>query len=157
MDVKERIDSLLQEHIQLTKQIERTEARMNAQVAVLRQDIKEVTWSFKEELEKLKNRRNKIRDEILNLWKEHFDTEVTVTFPSAMVSRRNFRELIIHDKIALVNALDRIGRLDLVDYVFKENEVARLYAEGKLKGLNKKAVEIVDHYNLQVRPNKEKT
>jgi len=155
MDVKEKIDALLQEHIKLTASMERTEARIKAKSAVLWQEIKEITASLEEEMNKIKKERNKIRDEILKLWQENFDSEITVTFPSAMVSRRNFRELIIHDKTALVSALDRIGRLDLIDYTFKENEVAKLYAEGKLEGLNKKAVEVLDHYNLQVRLIKE--
>lgn len=155
MDVKEQIDALLKEDIKLTALMEQTEARMNAKSAVLRQEIKELTASLEAELENIKKERNKNRDEILNLWKENFDNDITVSFPSAMVSRRNFRELVIRDKVALVNALDRIGRLDLIDYTFKANEVAKLYAEGKLEGLNKKAIEVLDHYNLQVRPNKE--
>lgn len=71
------------------------------------------------------------------------------------MSRRNYRELVVRDKEALLDALDRADRLDLVDQVFDEKAVARLIAEGKLPGLPEGAAEVIDHHNLQVRPRKE--
>ena len=155
MVFQDKINSMLQEYIKITKQMQLIEARMKARAAVLRQEIKEVTSSFEEEFNTAKKQKNKIRDEILGLWDDNFGKKTTVAFESAVIVRRNLRELVVHNKCALVNVLDRIGRLDLVDYVFKENEVAKLYAQGKLKGLTKKRVETIDHFELQVRPNKE--
>jgi hypothetical protein len=152
MSVKERIESLLPEYVRLTDEMNRIEEKKHARTAALHHELREVSRSFEEDINRLDTQRKGIRDHILALWKKHFDKETTVTFPSAKISRRNYRELVIHDKIALLNALDRIGRLDLVEYTFTENEVARLFDDGELKGINPNALEITDHYNLQVRP-----
>jgi hypothetical protein len=150
---EEKIDSMLKEHMELTKQIDRIVMRMGASVAMLRHEIREATWSYEEELERLKKRRGGIRKALLSLWDDCFDRN-TVILPSAKVIRRNFRGLVVHDKFALLDALDRAGRLDLVDYVFKENEVAKLIERGKLGGLNGK-VEVKCNYKLSVSPIKE--
>lgn len=156
MSVHERMESLLPEYIRLTNEMNRIEEKKNARVAVLHHELREVSRSFEEDIDRLDTQRKSIRDRILALWKKHFDKETTVTLPSAKISRRNYRKLVIHDKIALLNALDRIGRLDLVDYTFTENEVARLFDNGELKGIAPDALEITDHYNLQVRPKRNK-
>lgn len=152
-EAEKRTDSLLCRDMELTKKIDRTERRMNAEVAVLRRDIKEKTEVYEAQIEVLRDQKQKIRDQILEYWEKHHGSTITVVFPSAMVSRRNFRELIIHDKDALLDVLDTIDRLDLVDYVFKENEIARLYAEGRLK-IREDAFSVIDHFNFQVRPRK---
>jgi hypothetical protein len=71
------------------------------------------------------------------------------------VSRRNYRELLVRNKEALLDILDRADRLDLVDYVFDGKIVARLISDGKLPPLPDGVAKIIDHYNLQVRPRKE--
>jgi len=153
MEVKEKIDSMLKEDIELTKQVGRIVMRMNASVAMLRQEIREVTWSYEEELARLRRRKDEIRGEILGLWDDHFDKN-TVQLPFAKVTRRNYRELIVHDRFALLDALDRAGRLDLVEYSFKDSQVARLAERGKLGGLDGK-VEVRSNLKLLVKPVKE--
>jgi len=154
MDDKERIDSMLKEDIELTKQVERIMMRMNASVAMLRQEIREVTWSYEEELARLRRRKDEIRNVVLGLWDDHFEKN-TVQLPLAKVTRRNYRELIIHDRFALLDALDRAGRLDLVEYVFKDSQVARLLEKGKLGDLDGK-VEVKSNLKLVVKAIKEK-
>jgi hypothetical protein len=149
MDVKERIEAMLKEDIALTTQIERIVMRMNASVAMLRQEMREVNWSHEEELERLRRQRAEIRNNILAQW-ESFASKATVLFPSAKVVRRNYRELVVHDKVALLDAIDRAGRLDLVEYSFKESEVAKLIEKGKLEGLDGK-VEVKSNHQLQVK------
>ena len=153
MDVKEKIDSMLKEDIELTRQVGRIVMRMNASVAMLRQEIREVTWSYEEELARLRRRKDEIRNEVLGLWDEHFEKN-TVQLPFAKVTRRNYRELIVHDKFALLDALDRAGRLDLVEYTFKDSQVARLVEKGKLGDLDGK-VEVKNNSKLVVSPIKE--
>ena len=71
------------------------------------------------------------------------------------MTKRNQRELVIHNKAELLNALDRIDRLDLVEYVFKEPEIARIISEGKkLTSLKRDVAEVIDHFNLVVSPGK---
>jgi hypothetical protein len=153
MTDKERIEQMLKEDIELTRQIERIVMRMNASVAMLRQEIREVTWSYEEELARLRRRKDEIRNEVLGMWGEHFDKN-TIQFPFAKVTRRNYRELIVHDRFALLDALDRAGRLDLVEYAFKESEVARLIERGKLGDLDGK-VEVKSNLKLLVKAVKE--
>jgi len=153
MDDKERIESMLKEDIELTRQIERIVMRMNASVAMLRQEMREVTWSYEEELARLRKRKDEIRNKVLGLWDEHFDKN-TVQLPFAKVTRRNYRELVVHDRFALLDALDRAGRLDLVEYAFKESEVARLIERGKLGDLGGK-VEVKSNLKLLVKAIKE--
>lgn len=153
MDAKEKIDSMLKEDIELTRQIGRIVMRMNASVAMLRHEMREVTWSTEEELARLRKRKDEIRSELLALWDEHFDKN-TVQLPFCRLTRRNYRELVVHDRLALLDALDRAGRLDLVEYSFKESEVARLIERGKLEGLDGK-VEVKSNRKLLVKANKE--
>lgn len=153
MDTKEKIDSMLKEDIELTKQVGRIMMRMNASVAVLRQEIREVTWSYEDELARLRRRKDEIRNELLGLWDDNFDKN-TAMLPSAKVTRRNYRELVVHDRFALLDALDRAGRLDLVEYTFKDSQVARLIEKGKLGDLDGK-VEVKSNLRLLVKPNKE--
>ena len=153
MDCKEKIESMLKEDIELTTQIGRIVMRMNASVAMLRQEMREVNWSHEEELERLRRRKDEIRNELLGLWDDHFDKN-TVMLPFAKVTRRNYRELIVHDRFALLDALDRAGRLDLVEYSFKGSEVARLIERGKLDGLDGK-VEVKSNRKLLVKATKE--
>ena len=155
MNARDKIESLLPEYIRLTDEMKQAEDRKYARTALLQQELREVSRSFEESITQLDKQRKEIRDRILALWNRHFNKETTITFPLAKVSRRNYRELTIHDKIALLNALDRIGRLDLVDYSFRENEIAKLYDAGGLKGISPNTVNITDHYNLQVRIKKE--
>ena len=149
MDITEKIDSLVKEDMELGKQMDRIVMRINASVALLKQEMREVTWSYEEELERMGRQRERVRSEILSLWKENFDGKNTVEFPSAKVTLRNHRELAIHDKLALFNALDRAGRLDLVDYIFNEKEIAKLSAKGRL-GLDG-AAEIIDNIKPWIR------
>lgn len=149
MDAKDKIELMLKEDIALTTQIERMVMRMNASVAMLRQEMREVNWSYEEELERLRRRKDEIRNQLLGLWDEHFDKN-TVMLPFAKVTRRNYRELVVHDRLALLDALDRAGRLDLVKYAFKESEVARLIERGKLDALEGK-VEVKSNHRLLVK------
>lgn len=149
MDAKEKIELMLKEDFELTKQTERIVMRMNASVAMLRQEMREVNWSYEEELERLRRRKDEIRNQLLGLWDEHFDKN-TVMLPFAKVTRRNYRELVVHDRLALLDALDRAGRLDLVEYAFKESEVARLIERGKLDALEGK-VEVKSNHKLLVK------
>lgn len=151
---EKNIDRLLGKDISITGKIKQVRKRIKAEIALLHQRIREKTAAHEKELEALETRRRDIRNAILEYWKRCHDDMTTIEFPSAMVSRRDYRELVVHNKIALVNALDIEGRLDLVDYVFDESTVARLIAQGKLQALPGDAAEVKDHFNLQVRPRK---
>ena len=148
------VDRMLRQDITIARKIKQIERHMKAESALLRQQIREKEAGHEEELNDLGEKRKDIRNAILEFWKRHHDNITTLEFPSAMVSRRDYRELVIHCRIALVNALDIAGRLDLVDYVFDEKKIARLIAQGKLQALPGDAVEVKDHFNLQVRPRK---
>ena len=121
----------------LGKEIAKLEHARDTRMKYYAQKMREEAEPFEKDLAPLKEKRDKLRDTIIAIWKEH-------------------HELVVHDKEALLNALDRADRLDLVDYVFDEKAVATLIAKGKLPGLPEGAAEVTDHYNIQVRPNKEK-
>lgn len=148
------IDQMLREDMSITGKIKALLGRMKAATAVLRQEMREKTAAHEAELNALEKRRAEIRNFILEYWEKCRKDVVTLEFPSAMVSRRDYLELVVHDSVAVLNALDRIGRLDLVEYVFSDKEVAHLYADGELKGIDKNVLEVIDHFNLQVRPGK---
>ena len=156
MNVKDRIESLLPEYIRLTGEMRRIQEQKEARTGAMRRKLRKVARSFEQDIDRRDAQRKGIRDQILSIWKKHFGTEKTVAFPSAKISRRNYRGLVIHDKAALLNALDRIGRLDLVEYSFKEKDIIKLHDTGELKGINQKALAVTDHYNLQVNTKKEK-
>jgi len=152
----EALDRLVREDMALGKEIEKIERARDTRMKYYAQKMREETEPFEKNLGPLKEKRNKVREAILAVWTENHDDKTTLDLPCAKVSRRNYRELAVHDKEALLNALDRADRLDLVDYVFDEKAVAALIAKGELPGLPEGAAEVIDNYNLQVRPNKEK-
>lgn len=115
------------------------------------QRMREEAAPFEAKLAPLAERRAELRDAVLVLWAAHFDGETTLSIPTGKVSRRNYRELVIRDKAKLLDALDRIDRLDLVDHVFDEKGALQLMDKGKL-ALPEGAVEVRDHFNLQLRP-----
>jgi len=153
-DVRDALDRLVREDMALGREIARHERARDARIRFYTQKIREESEPFERELAPLRERRERLRRAILELWAEHHDGVTTLDLPCAKVSRRNYRELVVRDKEALLDALDRADRLDLVDHVFDEKAVARLIAEGKLPGLPEGAAEVVDHHNLQVRPRK---
>jgi len=155
MNVKDRIESLLPEYIRLTDEMKRIQEEKESRTGAMRRKLRKLARSFEQDIDRRDAQRKGIRDQILALWKKHFNKEITVAFTSAKISRRNYRGLVIHDKTALLNALDRIGRLDLVEYSFKEKDIINLHDTGELKGIDEKALEVTDHYNLQVKTKKE--
>ena len=150
----EALDRLVREDMELGRKIEKIEHARDTRMKYYAQKMREEAEPFEKDLAPLKEKRDKLRTAILAVWSEHHDDQTTIVLPCAKVSRRNYRELVVQDKEALMNALDRADRLDLVDYVFDDKAVAALIAKGKLPGLPEGATEVIDNYNLQVRPAK---
>ena len=153
-DVMEELDRLCREDMLLGPEIANRERARNMRIRFYTQKIREESEPFEREIEPLKEKRERLRRVILDLWAKHHDGVKTLDLPCAKVSRRNYRELVVKDKEALLDALDRADRLDLVDHVFDEKIVARLIADGKLPGLPDRAAEVIDHYNIQAQPRK---
>ena len=151
-DVIDELDRLVREDMIVGREIAKQERARDVRIRFYSQKIREESEPFDRELAPLTERRERLRRAILDLWAAHHDRETTLDLPCAKVSRRNYRELVVRDTEALLDALDRADRLDLVDHTFDGKTVARLVAEGKLPGLTDGAVEVIDHHNLQVRP-----
>ena len=153
---KEINQILREEDLPLTQDILVLNRKMRAETAAKRNELRELYEKFQADMDALLEKRQAIRERVLRIWKQHFDGEVTLDLPTAMVSRRNKAELKVNDTTALLNALDAVDRLDLVSYVFNEREIVRLIRKGELKGLPEKAIAVVDNYDLQVRPKEKK-
>ena len=151
-DPTSELDRMVREGMELGQEIARLTRARDMRIRFIAQQIREESEPFNKKLAPLQEQRERLRQAILAIWTAHYDGETTLDLPCARVSRRNYRELVVHDKDALLDALDRVDRLDLVDHVFDEKAVARLIAHGKLPGLPDGAAEVVDHHNLQVRP-----
>jgi hypothetical protein len=153
--VAEELDRLVVEDIELGGEIARLIKARDVRMRFHAQQAREEAAPFEREIAPLQKKRDALRETMLGLWMEHHGADTTVDLPSARVSRRNYMELVVRDKEALVAALDRADRLDLMDYAFDDKAVARLITEGKLT-VRDGAVEIIDNYNFQIRPWKEK-
>ena len=154
-DPTNELDRLVREDMVLGRAIAKLTRARDMRIRFIAQQIREESEPFDRKLAPLQEKRERLRNAILAIWTEHHDGETTLGLPCARVSRRNYRELAVHDKDALLDALDRADRLDLMDHVFDEKAVARLIAEGKLPGLPEGAADVIDHHNLQVRPRRE--
>lgn len=154
-DVTAELDRLCREVVALGRKIHTLDHARNLHVRFYMQKMREESETFEQELAPLKEKRERLRREILDLWAKHHEGAKTLELPCGKVTRRNDRELVVRDKEALLDALDRADRLDLVDHVFDEKAVARLIAEGKLAGLPDGATQVIDHYSIAVRPRKE--
>jgi hypothetical protein len=154
---QEEIDRILKDKdLPLTQDILVINRKMRAETAVKRNELRELYEEFQADMNALLENRQAIRERVLRIWKAHFDGEVTLDLPAAMISRRNKPELKVRDITALLNALDAADRLDLVSYVFSDREIISLFRKGELKGLPEKAIAVVDNYDLQVRPKEKK-
>ena len=154
-DIIDELDRLVRENMILGREIAKRERARDVRIRFYTQKMREESEPFDRDLAPLTQQRERLRRAILDLWAAHHNRETTLDLPCAKVSRRNYRELVVRDKEALLDILDRADRLDLVDHVFDAKAVARLVAEGKLPGLPEGAVDVIDHHNLQVRPRKE--
>jgi len=154
-DPTNELDRMVREDMVLGEEIAKLTRARDMRIRFIAQQIREESEPFDRKLAPLQEKRDRLRQAILAIWTEHHDGETTLDLPCARVSRRNYRELVVHDKEALLDALDRADRLDLVDHVFDEKAVARLIADGKLRGLPDGAAKVVDHHNLQVRQRRE--
>ncbi|MDQ7829072.1 MAG: host-nuclease inhibitor Gam family protein [Armatimonadota bacterium] len=150
-DVTVELDRLCLEVAALGRKIRGIEHARNMHVRFYMQRIREESETFEQELAPLKEKRERLRRAILDLWAEHHEGTKTLELPCGKVTRRTDRELVVRDKEALLDALDRADRLDLVDHVFDEKAVAHLIAEGKLPGLPGGAAQVVDHYSIAVQ------
>lgn len=154
MKYVEELDRLVREDMELSARLIPQVQVLRARIRGLYKQIREAQMDFDRVTKPDRERREEIRASVLAIWKKAHDAETSLSLPSAMVSRRNYAELKIQDRNALYDALDRADRLDLVGYAFDDKEVLALLREGKLKGLPAGAVQVVDKFNLQVRPRK---
>jgi len=154
-DPTNELDRMVREDMVLGEEIAKLTRARDMRIRFIAQQIREESEPFDRKLAPLQEKRDRLRQAILAIWTEHHDGETTLDLPCARVSRRNYRVLVVHDKDALLDALDRADRLDLVDHVFDDKAVARLIADGKLRGLPDGAAKVIDHHNLQVRPRRE--
>ena len=154
-DPTNELDRMVREDMVLGEEIAKLTRARDMRIRFIAQQIREESEPFDRKLAPLQENRDRLRQAILAIWTEHHDGETTLDLPCARVSRRNYRELVVNDKEALLDALDRADRLDLVGHVFDDKAVARLIADGKLRGLQDGAAKVIDHHNLQVRPRKE--
>lgn len=154
-DVTGELDRLCREVMTLNRKVRSLEHARNLHVRFYMQKMREESETFEEELAPLKEKRERLRREILDLWAEHHDDAKSLELPCGKVTRRSDRALVVRDKEALLDALDRADRLDLVDQVFDERAVARLIVEGKLAGLPDGAAQVIDNYSIAIRRRKE--
>ena len=155
VDPTNELDRMVREDMVLGEEIAKLTRARDMRIRFIAQQFREESETFDRKLAPLQEKRERLRNAILAIWTEHHEGETTLDLPCARVSRRNYRELAVHNKDALLDALDRADRLDLVDHVFDEKAVARLIADGKLPGLPEGAADVIDHHNLQVRPRRE--
>lgn len=150
-DVTVELDRLCLEVAALGRKIRSLEHARNMHVRFYMQRIREESETFEQELAPLKEKRERLRGAILDLWAGHYEGTKPLELPCGKVTRRNDRQLVVRDKEALLDALDRADRLDLVDHVFDEKAVAHLIAEGQLPGLPDGAAQVVNHYSIAVQ------
>lgn len=148
----EEIDRLVRAHMELGRVIQEQMRERDAQVRPLARKMREVAEPFERELAALREKRRKNEETILGLWRKHHGARTTLDLPSARVIRRNCRELVVNRKRAVLAALDKADRLDLVTQVIDESAVAKLIAQGKLPGLPPEAAEVIDHLNIRAFP-----
>ena len=148
----EEIDRLVRVHMELGRVIQEQMRARDAQVRPLARKMREVAEPFEREISVLKEKRRKNEEAVLGIWRKLNWGKTTLDLPSARVIRRNCRELVVKRKRAILAALDKADRLDLVAQVIDENAVAKLIAEGKLPGLSGEAAEVIDHLNIRTFP-----
>ena len=151
---KEELDRLVREDMDLGRRIAPHEKVRDACLRACAHRVKEAEATFERDAGEILRNRAAGRARILAIWKERHDAQTTLDLPCALVSRRNYTALKVRDPNALLRALDRADRLDLVGQTFDEKDVIELLKQGKLADLPTGAVKVLDSFNLQVRPRK---
>ncbi len=144
------INRLFEEDLDIGRQTRKLERSRNIRMRYFNLRIQEEVAPIDTKLAALVEQRGSLRKAILELWTRDFGPKRRLDLPIGTASRRNHREVVIRDKAKLLDALDRIDRLDLADYVFNERQVLRLMDKGKL-ALASDVLEVIDHLVLQLR------
>ena len=154
MKPEEQINKILEEeYIPIMEDIKSVEGQMRAETAVKRYELHELFRKQNSKENALRKKRQKVVKRILEIWKEHFDENTSIDVPIGKVTRCNFTKIEINDVAAVIDALDRADRLDLVKYSFDETKVKDLFLKGKLEGLPEDAVKIEGSYRIMLKKN----
>lgn len=138
--------------MELGRAIQEEMRERDARIRSLAREMREVAEPFERELAALREKRRRNEEAVLGLWRKSNWGKTTLDLACGRVSRRNYRELVVKKKRALLAALDKADRLDLVDQVIDEKPVAKLIGEGKLPALPEWAAKVIDHFSIQVVP-----
>ncbi len=154
-ELRSHLDALIQRYRALRRKTSHLMGRKYTRMRVLNHARNELQDCYDERLARLKQRREEVTTEFLALWAEHFPRLKKVKLPSGIVSRRRAVKVKVLDKEAVIDALDRLNRLDLRDEVVDEKGVRKLVREGKLDDLPETALKVVEKEGIQVFQRKE--
>ncbi len=154
-ELRSHLDDLIQRYRALRRKASHLMGRKYTRMRVLNHARNELQDCYDERLARVKQKREEVTAEFLALWAEHFPRLKKVKLPSAIVSRRRNVKVKLLDKEAVIDALDRLGRLDLRDEVVDEKGVRKLVREGKLDDLPDTALEVLEKEGIQVFQRKE--
>ena len=150
-EILREMDRLLREDLEVGRNMLAINDAKNARIRYLAQRMREAAKPFDKQYNPLAERRKELRAKVLELWAKAFDNRTSLDLPLGKVCRRNYRELTVKDKSALLAALDRLDQLRLVDYVFDQKGVFKLLDRGKLD-VSEGTIEVADNFNVQVFP-----
>lgn len=154
-ELRVHLDDLIRRYRALRRKTSHLMGRRYTRMRVLNHARNELQDCYDERLARLKQRREEVTAEFLALWAEHFPRLKHVKLPSGIVHRRRDVKVKVLDKEAVIDALDRLGRLDLRDEVVDEKGVRKLAREGKLADLPETALKVVEKQGIQVFQRKE--
>ncbi len=122
-DPTNELDGMVRDDMVLGEEIAKLMRARDMRIRFIAGQIREESEPFDRQPLPLQEKRHRLRQAIHAIWSEHHDGQTALELLCARVSRRNYRELLIRDKEAILDALDRADRPDLVGYVFDEKVV----------------------------------
>ena len=154
-ELRDEIEAKLVDYVRLITRERELKAEAQTSTAEMRYRMHDIFGQTNRKVARLARRRARIVAEIIKTWDEHFPDLTTAEFPFARVSRAIARSIEVLDKRAVINALDRLKRLDLVEYVIDEKGLRKVVSSGALDRLQPEALKVTEKGELRVSPKKE--
>ena len=152
-ELREHLDGLVQKYMAARLKEDHLKKRMSAMTARLRIALAEIMDKYYARFGRVEKRRKEISAEFMELWSKRLSDLRGVSLPSAVVWKRRDIRVKVLDKRKVIDALDRLGRLD--HEVVDEKGLRDLARKGKLNDLPEGVVEIKVELKIQARGRKE--
>ena len=155
-ELQDQLEKIVSAYGTARTKAEHLRKRLNARIAPLRMAMGEIIERNNERIARVDVRRRALSAEFLALWSKHLPGLRQVVLSSGTVRKRRDIKVTVLDRREVIDALDRLDRLELVDEVVSEVGLRALVREGKQDSFPEGAIEVEESLKIQLHSRKDK-